>query len=126
MPRSPKSSVRLWNPLAQGGFNLPDEILSDLLSIDPSLRSRFTGAFPAQGLDRRSEQQRVFESFVHFCAVLSAWHPLMLFIDDGHWADADTLFLLRYLTRRGHKLPLLVVMTYREVGPETASVLNGV
>jgi DNA-binding CsgD family transcriptional regulator len=40
-------------------------------------------------------------------------------IEDVHWADGATLDLLRFLGRRISKLPLLLVMTYRddEVGP---------
>jgi DNA-binding CsgD family transcriptional regulator len=111
---------------SQAGFSLPNEVLSDLLPVSPSLQRRVTGISPHQNLDRRSEQQRVFESFVTFCTVLTSLHPLLLFIDDVQWADADTLFLLRFLARRGRKLPLLVVMTYREAGLETAPVLNEV
>ena len=85
------------------GFNVPDEILRDLLPINPSLRSLFMGVSPNQNLDRRAEQQRLFEGFVAFCTALSSLRPLLLFIDDGQWADADTLFLLRYLAWRGRK-----------------------
>ncbi|MGD0006671.1 MAG: tetratricopeptide repeat protein [Anaerolineaceae bacterium] len=108
------------------GLNLPDEILSGLLPINPSLRSSFTGVSPVQNLDRRAEQQRLYEGFVAFCAALSSFRPLLLFIDDVHWADTDTLFLLRYLARRGRKLPILVVMTYSEAGLESAPVLKEV
>lgn len=106
--------------------HLPDAVLSDLLAIDPSLRTHLSNVFPVQNLDRRAEQQRVFESFVTFCTVLSARRPLLLFVDDVQWADADTLFLLRHLARRGRKLPLLLVMTYREAGLDSATVLNEV
>jgi ATP/maltotriose-dependent transcriptional regulator MalT len=127
-PYAPLAQI-IWDALetsSQAGFNLPDEVLSDLLPVSPSLRLRFNGLSPGQNLDRRSEQQRVFESFVTFCTQVSSLQPLLLFIDDVHWADADTLFLLRYLARRGRKLPLFVVMTYRQSGLEMTSVLNEV
>jgi predicted ATPase len=48
---------------------------------------------------------------------LSRCAPLTLVVDDAHWADGGTLFLLRYLARRIRlaRLPLLLVLTYREV-----------
>jgi DNA-binding CsgD family transcriptional regulator len=42
------------------------------------------------------------------------------------WADTGTLFLLRTLARRGRKLPLLIVMTYRDSELESAPDLNRV
>ncbi len=41
-------------------------------------------------------------------------------IEDGHWADGATLDLLRFVARRIHSLPLLVIMSYRddELSPE--------
>jgi hypothetical protein len=47
--------------------------------------------------------------------------PLLLVVEDLHWADRGTLALLRSVTRE-HPGPLLVVVTYRgeEAGPDTA------
>jgi DNA-binding CsgD family transcriptional regulator len=36
------------------------------------------------------------------------------FIEDVHWADAATLDLIRFMTRRIEALPLLLVVSYRE------------
>lgn len=43
----------------------------------------------------------------------------VLVIEDAQWADAATLDLLRFLARRLHQVPALIVATYRsdEVGP---------
>ncbi len=110
----------------QAGFNLSDETLTDLLPILPSLRLRLTAILPGINLDPRAEQQRVFEGFVAFCSAVSSQGPLLLFIDDVQWADPDTLFLLKYLARRGRNLPLLIVMAYREAELELALVLKEV
>ena len=44
---------------------------------------------------------------------LSRTRPLLLFLDDVHWADASTVDLLSYLGGRIGALPLLVLATYR-------------
>ncbi len=108
------------------GVSLPEKALRDLLPVIPSHLPRFTDSSPALNLDPRAQQQRIFEGFVTLCSTMSARGPLLLFIDDVHWADTGTLFLLRNLARRGRKLPLLIVMTYREAELESAPVLNEV
>jgi tetratricopeptide (TPR) repeat protein len=42
--------------------------------------------------------------------------PLLLVLDDLHWADAASVELLRLLARRLHGAAVLVVGTYRDVG----------
>ena len=110
----------------QAGFRFPNEILSDLLPIVPSLRLRLPDSYPALSLDPLAEQQRIFEGFTALCSMLSSQGVVLLFIDDAHWADTGTLFLLRNLARRGRNLPILIVMTYREADLESAPVLNEV
>jgi DNA-binding CsgD family transcriptional regulator len=110
----------------RAGVNLPDKALSDLLPIIPSHLSQMTDPSPGLNLDPKAQQQRIFEGFVSLCASISARGPLLLFIDDVHWADTGTLFLLRNLARRSRQLPLLIVMTYREAELESASILNEV
>jgi len=45
--------------------------------------------------------------------------PVLLVVEDAHWADDATLDFLRFLGRRVARLPALVVVTYRddETGP---------
>jgi DNA-binding CsgD family transcriptional regulator len=45
--------------------------------------------------------------------------PVLLVVEDAHWADEATLDLLRFLGRRVARLPALIVVTYRddETGP---------
>src|SRR5215510_13570797 len=46
--------------------------------------------------------------------------PAIVVIEDVHWADEATLDLLKFLGRRIHRLPSMLIVTYRddEVGPE--------
>lgn len=64
--------------------------------------------------------RRTFAAAEHaydiFDAVLAdiGAEPTILVIDDLHWADQGTLDLLRFILRRIHRLPLLVVGTARD------------
>jgi len=40
--------------------------------------------------------------------------PTVLVLEDAHWADEATLDLLKFLGRRAHRLPLLVIVTSRD------------
>jgi predicted ATPase len=61
-------------------------------------------------------------------SALSGHGPVMLVLEDAHWADGGTLSMLRHLARRAHQpdLRLLTVMTYREVELDEARALNEV
>ena len=39
--------------------------------------------------------------------------PLVLILDDLHWADQDSLDLLEFVTRHIDRVPLLIIVTYR-------------
>ncbi len=94
---------------------LPDFVLADLLTLAPSLRLRFPDVPPNPSLDPRSEQQRLFENVVACCQALCARVPLLLVLEDAHWADSGSLALLRHLARRTRRHRVLIVATYREV-----------
>ena len=105
---------------------LSDPTLAALRTLSPALRTHYPNVPPNPGLDPQSEQQRLFDSLVEWCTALSARAPILLFVDDVHWADSGTLFLLRHLARRGRKLPLLIVLTFRESEQEESRALTDV
>jgi DNA-binding SARP family transcriptional activator len=57
---------------------------------------------------------RVFDGVVRHVVALSDASPLVLLLDDLHWADADTVALLRHVVRSTTSHPVLVVGAYRE------------
>jgi len=74
---------------------------------------------PADGADS-TLRYRLFEAVASLlCATTRRW-PLLLILDDLHWADKPTLLLLRHLLRHPQMTNLLVVGTFRhvEVGRE--------
>ncbi len=49
--------------------------------------------------------------------------PLVLVVDDAHWADRPSLEVLSYLARRISDVPVLLVVAYRPDVPDAASDL---
>jgi predicted ATPase/DNA-binding CsgD family transcriptional regulator len=58
-------------------------------------------------------QARLFELLLRFLDRLGQQRPVLMVIEDAHWADRSTLDLLLFLTRMARQERLLVVMTYR-------------
>jgi DNA-binding CsgD family transcriptional regulator len=57
------------------------------------------------------------------CANLAAVQPLLLAVDDAHWADEASLRFLGMLARRLDALPALVVLAQRPVAPAALAEL---
>ena len=70
------------------------------------------GLTPA--LDEDSERLRVFEAVATWLASAGAGGPVLLVLDDLHWADSATVLLLRHLVRRNAAERVLIVGTYRD------------
>ena len=72
----------------------------------------------------QAEQQRLFENLTICLAALSSLAPLLLVLEDVHWADSGTLLLLRHLARHTHHRQVMIVATYRDLSPEEAPALH--
>jgi DNA-binding SARP family transcriptional activator len=74
------------------------EVLEDLVRVVPELRPDLPAPPPLLGAEGR---RRLFGSVAHFLEGLCrGGDPLILFVDDVHRADQDTLDLLMFLTAR--------------------------
>lgn len=58
-------------------------------------------------------QEILFEQLAHFLQKFSQHGPLLLLLDDLHWADSGSLDLLFYLQRQLAGYPILFLSTYR-------------
>ena len=58
---------------------------------------------------------RLFDSITAFLKNAAQNRPLVIVLDDLHWADKDSLLLLRFLARQLDGSRLLVVGCYRDV-----------
>jgi tetratricopeptide (TPR) repeat protein len=57
----------------------------------------------------------MFESVCEFFARAAAIQPMMIVLEDLHWADESTTLMLESLARRADRSALLIVATYRDV-----------
>jgi predicted ATPase/predicted Ser/Thr protein kinase len=62
---------------------------------------------------RAASQERLKRELVAVLQELSRLRPLLLFLDDLHWADASTVDLLAYIGSKCPALRLLLLLTYR-------------
>src|SRR5262245_29889342 len=69
-------------------------------------------------LDGPTSQAALFAQARAFLVAAAEERPLVVVLEDLHWADAASLDLLRFLARGLDALPLLLLATYRgeEVG----------
>src|SRR6185312_941048 len=68
---------------------------------------------PGDG-DDAGARHRLFEAVDDALADLASRSPLLVVIDDFHWADRGTLLLTAFLVRPGRSGPILVLGTYRD------------
>ena len=94
-----------------------------LASLLPELANGAPASPPAA--PEADERFRLYQAVVSLLAGVAARQPLMLVIDDLHWADPASLQLLQALSLQTVSLPLLVVSTFRDDEPGAADTLAG-
>jgi tetratricopeptide (TPR) repeat protein len=105
--------------LQHGPRGLRDELggtqLTDLGRMIPSLAARGTdGSDASASSSPDTERYRLFAAVVAALEVASRDAPVVLVLDDLHWADRPTLQLLRHLAGSMGPLSLLVLATHRD------------
>ncbi len=88
---------------------------ADVAQIVPELRDRLGDLGEPPPMDSEQARFRIFDSLAGFLAGASQSRPLMLVLDDLHWADEPSLLLLRFVARRLAGTGLLIVGSYRDV-----------
>ena len=58
-------------------------------------------------------RQRLYEGLIEVLVACAKARPLVLVLEDIHWADEGTLHFMSYLMRRCAEVPLFCVATYR-------------
>jgi DNA-binding SARP family transcriptional activator len=64
--------------------------------------------------DDTGARHRLFDAVDSALSGLAASGPVLVMIDDFHWADHATLLLTMFLLRSGRRAPLLLLGTYRD------------
>lgn len=104
--------------------SMPREVLEDLVRLVPELRELRPDVPPPPPLTAAEERRRLFASVGHFIEGLCRnGDPLILFLDDLHFADPDALDLLTFLFARLEG-PIWIVAAYRANEVEWEHPLN--
>ncbi len=74
--------------------------------------------------DPDTERHRLHTAVADLLANVSRGRPVLLVIEDGHWADAPTLLLLRHLARSAGSGRLLLLATFRDTEAEMPEQLS--
>ena len=98
---------------------LVDGWAADLARLVPGLAQRLGDLPAALSSDPDTQRYRLYEGTASVVNALSRTAPLLIVVDDLHWADQSTLSLLRHLVRHP-EATALVLAAYRdhEVAPE--------
>jgi predicted ATPase len=88
--------------------------LAQVARLLPELRTLLPDLPAPSAVEPAQAQERLFRALAHcLLSLASQPHPLILCLDDLHWADEATLSWLGYLARRLKRAPVLVVGAYR-------------
>jgi len=87
----------------------------DIAQLAPEVRERLGEVPEPPALDPEEARFRLFDSVATFLTNASRSRPLVLILDDLHWADEPSLLLLKFVARQASDSGLLLVGTYRDV-----------
>ncbi|HSF17503.1 MAG TPA: protein kinase [Vicinamibacteria bacterium] len=88
---------------------------SEIARLLPDLRRRFSDIPEPVELPPEQQRRYLFNNVLEFLERLSRETPLVMLLDDLHWADESSLLLLEHLASHLRDLPALMVGTYRDV-----------
>ncbi len=85
----------------------------ELARLVPEIGRRLPEFASAPAGDPETDRYRLFEAVVTLLGAIAASEPLLLVLDDLHWADRPTLQLLRHLTRSPVAARVKILGAYR-------------
>ena len=87
---------------------------SDIAEVVSEVRERLPGLPASIRLEPEEARFRLFDSISAFITNASRSKPLVVVLDDLHWADDHSIAVLAHLARYPDDLPLLFIGTYRD------------
>ena len=107
---------------AYGRAVTPEQLRRDLghgapplARLVPSLRERLPGIAEPAPLPADEERFRLLDAVSQLLIAASERAPILLVLDDLHWADRDTIAMLRHVARAVPRHRMLVLGLYRDV-----------
>ena len=94
------------------GTETDEQWRSQILGSSPALATLFPGLSPVQDPHGATGEGQAIEMARGILDRLAARQPVLLVVEDAHWADASTRHVLLYLVRN-LRAPVCLVVTYR-------------
>jgi class 3 adenylate cyclase len=91
-------------------------LVADLLSLPAA------GALPDSNLSPQRKKEKTLEALFGLLEDLSRRRPVLMVFEDVHWIDPTSRELLDLTIERIHRLPVLLIITFR---PEFAEAWSG-
>ena len=82
-------------------------LLAELLSLPASQH------YPPLNLSPQRKKEKTFEALLRQLDLLSRQQPVLIVYEDVHWIDPTSRELLNLAVARAHRLPLLLLITFR-------------
>ncbi len=95
----------------------------ELVMLLPQLRRRYPDIAPAMASDPETERYLLLQAVTAVLALATESEPVLLVLDDLHWADKPTLTMLRHVFTNLSASGIMIVGTYRDSDLETGHPL---
>ena len=90
------------------------DVAPEIARIAPALRRVFPDIPPPVELPAELARRYVWNSFSEFVGRAAQGQPLLVVLEDLHWADESSLLLTEYLAPLLPEMPVLLLGTYRD------------
>ena len=97
---------------------------AELARLLPELPALVGELPPRPAADPDTERHRLHSAVVDVLRAAGTRVPVLLVLEDVHWADAPTLLLVRHLVRAGADARMLLVATFRDAEAEVPAELS--
>lgn len=114
-----------WHQLVQAWLDAADDdtvrrvvarLAAPLAEIVPDILDRVDGSDPAPpAIEAAQARFRLFDAMTTFWKRAALASPLLLVLDNLHWADASSLRLLEFMAPALGSSCVLVLVTYRDI-----------
>jgi predicted ATPase len=88
---------------------------AEISEFVPEIGNLFPDLEPAPVVDPGQARFRLFDSVTSFLNEIAISQPMVLVLDDLHWADRSTLDLLEFVVREVTSRPMLIIGGYRDI-----------
>ncbi len=88
---------------------------AEIARVVPEVAERIGDSAEPDAVESEQARFRLFDAISAFLGNASASRPLVVVLDDLHWADEPSLLLLEFIARGLSSSSLLLVGTYRDV-----------